>query len=148
MPRRRRPKASNVVPDERWYQKAVFYELSVRGFYDGNDDGFGDFKGLIEKLDYLEWMGVDCLWLLPFYQSPLRDGGYDVSDFFSILPEYGNIGDAALFLEEAHARGIRVIADLVVNHTSIDHPWFQQARKDPSSKYRSWYVWSKKRPRD
>ena len=99
MPRRRRPRVSNVVPDERWYQTAVFYELSVRGFYDGNDDGFGDFKGLIEKLDYLEWLGVDCLWLLPFYQSPLRDGGYDVSDFFSILPEYGSIGDAALFLE-------------------------------------------------
>jgi maltose alpha-D-glucosyltransferase/alpha-amylase len=135
------PKPSTVVPDERWYQKAVFYELAVRGFHDGNDDGFGDFPGLIEKLDYLQWLGVDCLWLLPFYQSPLRDGGYDVSDFFSILPEYGDIGDVALFLEEAHARGIRVIADLVVNHTSDQHPWFQESRQDRSNPKADWYVW-------
>jgi maltose alpha-D-glucosyltransferase/alpha-amylase len=130
-----------LTPDERWYQKAVFYELSVRGFYDGNDDGFGDFQGLIEKLDYLEWLGVDCLWLLPFYQSPLRDGGYDVSDFFSVLPEYGAIGDAALFMEEAHARGIRVIADLVVNHTSDQHPWFQESRSSKDDPKADWYVW-------
>jgi maltose alpha-D-glucosyltransferase/alpha-amylase len=141
VPRRRRPKASNVVPDERWYQNAVFYELSVRGFFDGNDDGFGDFKGLIEKLDYLEWLGVDCLWLLPFYQSPLRDGGYDVSDFFSILPEYGDIGDVAVFLEEAHHRGMRVIADLVVNHTSDQHPWFQESRQSRDNPKADWYVW-------
>src|SRR5688500_246841 len=127
--RRRKPKQSRVVNDERWYQKAVFYELSVRGFYDGNADGFGDFQGLIEKLDYIEWLGVDCLWLLPFYQSPLRDGGYDVSDFFSLLPEYGDVGDVALFLEEAHHRGIRVIADMVVNHTSDAHPWFVESRQ-------------------
>jgi maltose alpha-D-glucosyltransferase/alpha-amylase len=141
VPRRRKPKASALAPDERWYQKAVFYELSVRGFHDGNDDGFGDFTGLIDKLDYLEWLGVDCLWLLPFYQSPLRDGGYDVSDFFSILPEYGSIGDAALFLEEAHARGIRVIADLVVNHTSDQHPWFQESRSSKDNPKADWYVW-------
>jgi maltose alpha-D-glucosyltransferase/alpha-amylase len=141
MPRRRRPKVSNVVPDERWYQTAVFYELSVRGFYDGNDDGFGDFKGLIEKLDYLEWLGVDCLWLLPFYQSPLRDGGYDVSDYFSILPEYGDIGDVAVFIEEAHHRGMRVIADLVVNHTSDQHPWFQESRQSRDNPKADWYVW-------
>jgi maltose alpha-D-glucosyltransferase/alpha-amylase len=141
MPRRRKPKPSILTPDERWYQKAVFYELSVRGFQDGNDDGFGDFTGLIDKLDYLEWLGVDCLWLLPFYQSPLRDGGYDVSDFFSILPEYGSIGDAALFLEEAHARGIRVIADLVVNHTSDQHPWFIESRSSKDNPKADWYVW-------
>jgi len=141
VPRRRRPKSSNVVPDDRWYQNAVFYELSVRGFYDGNDDGFGDFKGLVEKLDYLEWLGVDCLWLLPFYKSPLRDGGYDVSDFYSILPEYGDIGDVAVFLEEAHHRGIRVIADLVVNHTSDQHPWFQESRQDRTNPKADWYVW-------
>jgi maltose alpha-D-glucosyltransferase/alpha-amylase len=141
VPRRRRPKASNVVHDERWYQNAVFYELSVRGFYDGNDDGFGDFKGLIEKLDYLEWLGVDCLWLLPFYQSPLRDGGYDVSDYYSILPEHGDIGDVAVFLEEAHHRGIRVIADLVVNHTSDQHPWFQESRQSRDNPKADWYVW-------
>jgi maltose alpha-D-glucosyltransferase/alpha-amylase len=141
MPRRRRPKVSNVVPDERWYQTAVFYELSVRGFYDGNDDGFGDFKGLIEKLDYLEWLGVDCLWLLPFYQSPLRDGGYDVSDYYSILPEYGDIGDVAVFIEEAHNRGMRVIADLVVNHTSDQHPWFQESRQSRDNPKADWYVW-------
>jgi maltose alpha-D-glucosyltransferase/alpha-amylase len=141
MPRRRRPKVSNIVPDERWYQTAVFYELSVRGFYDGNDDGFGDFKGLIDKLDYLEWLGVDCLWLLPFYQSPLRDGGYDVSDYYSILPEYGDIGDVALFIEEAHNRGMRVIADLVVNHTSDQHPWFQESRQSRDNPKADWYVW-------
>jgi maltose alpha-D-glucosyltransferase/alpha-amylase len=141
VPRRRRPKVSNIVADERWYQTAVFYELSVRGFYDGNDDGFGDFKGLIEKLDYLEWLGVDCLWLLPFYQSPLRDGGYDVSDYYSILPEYGDIGDVAVFIEEAHNRGMRVIADLVVNHTSDQHPWFQESRQSRDNPKADWYVW-------
>jgi maltose alpha-D-glucosyltransferase/alpha-amylase len=139
--RPRKPKVSRLTPDERWYQKAVFYELSVRGFYDANDDGFGDFAGLIDKLDYLEWLGVDCLWLLPFYQSPLRDGGYDVADFYSILPEYGDIGDAALFIEEAHHRGIRVIADLVVNHTSDQHPWFQESRQSRDNPKADWYVW-------
>ena len=124
-----------------WYQSAVFYEAYVRSFYDSNADGYGDFKGLTEKLDYLEWLGIDCLWLLPFYQSPLRDGGYDISDFYSILPEYGNLNDFVEFLEEAHKRGIRVIADMVMNHTSDEHPWFQESRK-PGSDKRDWYVWS------
>jgi len=124
-----------------WYKTAVFYELYVRSFYDSNADGFGDFRGLTEKLDYVEWLGVDCLWLLPFYQSPLRDGGYDISDFYSILPEYGNLNDFSEFLDEAHRRGIRVVSDLVVNHTSDQHPWFQEARK-PGSDKRDWYVWS------
>jgi maltose alpha-D-glucosyltransferase/alpha-amylase len=130
-----------VDPDPQWYRRAVFYEVSVRGFADSNGDGFGDFIGLTEKLDYLQWLGVDCLWLLPFYESPLRDGGYDVSDFFSILPEYGALGDAANFLQEAHRRGIRVIADLVVNHTSDQHPWFQESRQDRTNPKADWYVW-------
>jgi maltose alpha-D-glucosyltransferase/alpha-amylase len=128
--------------DERWYQKAVFYEVSVRSFYDANGDGTGDLQGLIEKLDYLQWLGVDCLWLLPFYSSPLRDGGYDIADFFTILPEYGKLGDAVRLMEEAHRRGIRLIADLVVNHTSDAHPWFQESRKAKDNPRADWYVWS------
>ncbi|MDQ3939773.1 MAG: alpha-amylase family glycosyl hydrolase, partial [Actinomycetota bacterium] len=101
--------------DPRWYKTAVLYELYVRSFFDSNADGFGDFRGLTEKLDYLEWLGVDCIWLLPFYQSPLKDGGYDISDFYSILPEYGNLNDFIEFLDESHKRGIRVVADMVMN---------------------------------
>ncbi len=128
--------------DPRWYQKAVFYEVLVRGFYDANNDGTGDIAGLIEKLDYIEWLGVDCIWLLPFYQSPLRDGGYDISDFFSILPEYGDLADVMTLMEEAHKRGIRLIADLVVNHTSDQHPWFQESRRDRTNPFADYYVWS------
>ncbi|MGH8972123.1 MAG: maltose alpha-D-glucosyltransferase [Acidimicrobiia bacterium] len=128
--------------DERWYQRAVFYEVSVRSFFDANGDGTGDIQGLIEKLDYVSWLGVDCLWLLPFYSSPLRDGGYDISDYFTILPEYGKLGDAVRLIEEAHKRGIRIIADLVVNHTSDQHPWFQESRQDRDNPKADWYVWS------
>jgi maltose alpha-D-glucosyltransferase/alpha-amylase len=124
-----------------WFRTAVFYELYVRSFYDSNADGYGDFRGMIEKLDFLEWLGIDCIWMLPFYQSPLRDGGYDISDFYAILPEYGNLNDFMEFLEAAHDRNIRVIADFVVNHTSDQHPWFQESRK-PGSPKRDWYVWS------
>jgi maltose alpha-D-glucosyltransferase / alpha-amylase len=127
--------------DPSWYKTGVFYELYVRSFYDSNADGFGDFRGMIEKIDYLEWLGVDCIWLLPFYESPLRDGGYDIADFYSILPEYGNLNDFMEFLDVAHQRNIRVIADLVMNHTSDQHPWFQESRK-PGSDKRDWYVWS------
>src|ERR671925_683688 len=127
--------------DPHWYKTAVFYELYVRGFQDGNGDGQGDFRGLTERLDYLHWLGIDCIWLLPVNPSPLRDGGYDVSDYFSILPDYGTLGDFYDFLEAAHARGIRVIADLVMNHTSEQHPWFQESRQ-PGSAKRDWYVWS------
>ncbi|MEA2499140.1 MAG: maltose alpha-D-glucosyltransferase / alpha-amylase [Actinomycetota bacterium] len=130
-----------IEPNPLWYKTAVFYEAYVRSFYDSNADGFGDFRGLTEKLDYLEWLGVDCIWLLPFYQSPLRDGGYDISDFYAILPEYGNLNDFMEFLDAAHARGMRVIADLVMNHTSDQHPWFQEARRKGSDT-RDWYVWS------
>lgn len=125
-----------------WFKDAVFYEVYVRGFYDSNADGIGDFNGLTEKLDYLHWLGVDCIWLLPMYTSPLRDGGYDISDYYSVLTEYGSLEDFRKFLHGAHARGIRVIADLVLNHTSDQHPWFQEARRSPDSPKRNWYVWS------
>jgi maltose alpha-D-glucosyltransferase/alpha-amylase len=128
--------------DDRWFQRAVFYEVLTRGFHDSNDDGTGDLQGLLHRLDYLQWLGVDCLWLLPFYSSPLRDGGYDISDFFTVLPEYGNIGDAALLIEEAHKRGLRVIADMVMNHSSDQHPWFQESRQDRTNPKADWYVWS------
>lgn len=128
--------------DPLWYKDAVFYELHVRAFYDGNDDGVGDFSGLIQKLDYLEWLGVDCLWLLPFYPSPLRDDGYDVADFHNIAASYGTMDDFRRLLEEAHRRGIRVIVDLVLNHTSDQHAWFQAARTSPDAPTRNYYVWS------
>jgi maltose alpha-D-glucosyltransferase / alpha-amylase len=128
--------------DPLWFKRAVFYEIHIRGFFDGNDDGFGDFRGLIEKLDYLQWLGIDCIWLLPMYQSPLRDGGYDIADFFTIHPDYGTVDDFKAFVEAAHQRGIRVIADLVMNHTSNDHPWFQESRSSPDAPKRDWYVWS------
>ncbi len=141
-----RPEGARAVPleatDPRWYQKAVFYEVLVRGFFDANDDGTGDLRGITAKLDYLKWLGVDCLWLLPFYQSPLRDGGYDISDFFTVLPAYGQLADAMELVEQAHKRSIRVVADLVVNHTSDQHPWFQESRKDRTNPKADWYVWS------
>lgn len=128
--------------DSRWFQRAVFYEVLTRGFNDVNGDGTGDLRGLTEKLDYLEWLGVDCLWLLPFYQSPLRDGGYDISDFFTVLPAYGDVKDAAGLIEEAHRRGMRIIADMVMNHTSDQHPWFQESRLSRDNDKSDWYVWS------
>jgi maltose alpha-D-glucosyltransferase/alpha-amylase len=128
--------------DPLWFKDAVFYEISVRGYYDANGDGIGDFRGLTAKLDYLSWLGIDCIWLLPMYASPLRDGGYDIADYYEMLPEYGTIEDFREFLEQAHRRGIRVIADLVVNHTSDAHPWFQEAVSSPDSPKRDWYVWS------
>jgi maltose alpha-D-glucosyltransferase/alpha-amylase len=128
--------------DHNWFQRAVFYEVLVRGFFDSNGDGTGDLKGITEKLDYLEWLGVDCLWLLPFYESPLRDGGYDISDFFTVLPAYGDVEAAAALIEEAHRRGMRVVADMVMNHTSDAHPWFQESRKDRTNPKADWYVWN------
>ncbi len=125
-----------------WFKTAVFYEIHIRGFFDGNGDGSGDFRGLTDKLDYLQWLGVDCIWLLPFYESPLRDGGYDISDYFSIHPDYGVVEDVRQLIEQAHQRGIRVIADLVMNHTSSEHAWFQESRSAPDSPKRDWYVWS------
>ncbi len=125
-----------------WYRKAIFYELYVRAFADSNGDGYGDLRGAAEKLDYLKFLGVDCVWLLPLYPSPLRDDGYDISDFYGIHPQYGNLDDFTAFVQAAHARGIRVILDLVLNHTSDQHPWFQAARADRNSPYRDYYVWS------
>ncbi len=118
------------------------YEVLVRGFYDSNADGIGDLPGLTSKLDYLSWLGVDCIWLLPVFASPLRDGGYDISDFYASHPDYGTVDDFRELIEAAHARGIRVISDLVMNHTSDLHPWFQEARSGPTSPKRDWYVFS------
>ncbi len=128
--------------DPQWFRHAVFYEVLVRGFHDSNGDGTGDIRGLTSRLDYLEWLGIDCIWLLPIYASPLRDGGYDIADFMAILPEFGTIGDFVELVEAAHARGIRVIADLVMNHTSDQHPWFQASRNDPEGPFGDFYVWS------
>jgi maltose alpha-D-glucosyltransferase/alpha-amylase len=133
---------SRLADDPRWYQKAVFYEVVPRGFYDANNDGTGDLSGIVDKLDYLSWLGIDCIWLLPFYQSPLRDGGYDISDFFTVHHEYGDLGDAVHLVEQAHRRGIRIIADLVMNHTSDQHPWFVESRQDRMNPKADWYVWS------
>jgi len=125
-----------------WYKDAIFYELHVKAFNDANGDGIGDFRGLIERLDYVQDLGVTCLWLLPFYPSPLRDDGYDIADYYDVAPGYGSMADFEAFLGEAHRRGLRVIADLVVNHTSDQHPWFQEARRDPASPRRDYYVWN------
>ncbi len=125
-----------------WYKNAVFYELYVRAFYDSNHDGRGDLQGVIQKLDYLQWLGVDCIWLLPIYPSPLKDDGYDIADYYNIHPDYGTLDDFRQLIREAHKRGIRVIADLVLNHTSDQHPWFQEARRNHHSPYRHYYVWS------
>jgi maltose alpha-D-glucosyltransferase/alpha-amylase len=125
-----------------WFKTAVFYEVLVRSFKDSNGDGTGDFRGLTEKLDYLQWLGVDCLWLPPFFPSPLRDGGYDVADYCGVLPEVGTVDEFHAFLDAAHERGIRVIIDFVMNHTSDQHPWFQASREDPEGPYGDFYVWS------
>jgi maltose alpha-D-glucosyltransferase/alpha-amylase len=134
--------AMEAPGDPAWFKGAVFYEVLVRAFSDSNGDGTGDLRGLASKLDYVQWLGVDCLWLPPFYASPLRDGGYDISDFRAVLPEFGSVEDFVYLLDEAHARGIRVITDLVLNHTSDAHPWFQQSRTEPDGPYGNYYVWS------
>jgi maltose alpha-D-glucosyltransferase/alpha-amylase len=134
------------VIDDLWYKNAIIYCLDVEKYVDTNGDGVGDFAGLTRKLDYLAGLGVTCVWLQPFYPSPNKDNGYDVADFYNIHPKHGTLGEFAEFMNHAEQLGIRVIVDLVVNHTSNRHPWFQDARKDPQSKYRDWYLWSKKRP--
>ena len=125
-----------------WYNNAIFYELYIRAFADGNGDGHGDFTGLRQKLDYLQWLGVDCIWLLPMYPSPLKDDGYDVASYCGIHPQYGLMEDFQMTVEEIHKRGMRVLADLVVNHTSDQHPWFQESRRSKDSPMRDFYVWS------
>jgi maltose alpha-D-glucosyltransferase/alpha-amylase len=129
-------------PQPEWYKRAIFYEVLVRAFQDSDGNGTGDLRGLASRLDYLQWLGIDCVWLPPFYASPLRDGGYDISDFRAVLPEFGTVEDFVHLLDEAHKRGIRVITDLVLNHTSDAHPWFEQSRRDPDGPYGDFYVWS------
>ncbi|HZA52059.1 MAG TPA: alpha-amylase family glycosyl hydrolase, partial [Myxococcaceae bacterium] len=128
--------------DPLWYKDAVFYELHVKAFADSTGDGIGDFPGLTSKLDYLVDLGVDCIWLLPMYPSPFRDDGYDISDYCSIHPAYGTLEQFREFLAAAHTRGLRVLTELVLNHTSDQHPWFQAARSSRDNPYRNWYVWS------
>ena len=130
-----------------WYKNAIIYCLSVSTFMDANGDGIGDFPGLMNRLDYLQGIGVTAIWLMPFQPSPFRDDGYDVADYYGVDPRYGTLGDFVEFTHGCKQRGIRVLIDLVVNHTSDKHPWFQEARSDPKSKYRDWYVWSKKKPK-
>jgi maltose alpha-D-glucosyltransferase/alpha-amylase len=132
---------TDFLSDPLWYKDAVIYELHVRSFFDATDDGYGDFAGLRKKLPYLERLGVNTLWLLPFLESPLRDDGYDTADYFKVLPVHGDLDDFKAFLDEAHERGMRVLTELVLNHTSDQHPWFQEAR-DPNSEKHDWYVWS------
>jgi maltose alpha-D-glucosyltransferase/alpha-amylase len=136
------------VINDLWYKNAIIYCLSIATFMDANGDGVGDFSGLMNRLDYLQGIGVTAIWLMPFQPSPHRDDGYDVADYYGVDPRYGTLGDFVEFAHGCKQRGIRVIIDLVVNHTSDKHPWFQEARSDPKSKYRDWYVWSKKKPKD
>ncbi len=131
-----------MTTDNLWYKDAIFYELHVKAFYDSNGDGYGDFRGLTEKLDYLKELGVDCIWITPFYPSPLKDDGYDVADYYGVHPDYGTLQDFKGFVKEAHRRGLKVMTDLVMNHTSDQHQWFQEARRDPKSPRRNYYVWS------
>ncbi|HTJ45520.1 MAG TPA: alpha-amylase family protein [Kofleriaceae bacterium] len=131
-----------------WYKNAIVYCLHVGTFMDADGDGIGDFNGLENRLDYLAGLGVEAIWLMPFQKSPRRDDGYDVSDYYQVDPCYGTLGDFVELTHEAEQRGIRVLIDLVINHTSDQHPWFQEARRDPDSKYRDYYVWSKKKPPD
>ena len=126
-----------------WYKDVVVYEVHVRAFHDSNGDGIGDFRGLIQKLDYLQDLGVTAIWLLPFYPSPLRDDGYDTAQYKGIHPSYGNLRDFRAFMREAKRQGLRVITELVLNHTSDQHPWFQRARRaGPGTSWRNFYVWS------
>jgi len=144
------PSPGSAHPDlgaRRWYKDALVYELSVRTFADGNGDGIGDFRGLTGRLDYLAALGVTTVWLLPFQPSPWRDDGYDVSDYYGVHPDFGDLGDFARFVEQASDRGMRVLIDLVLNHTSDEHPWFQAARAG-DRRYRDYYVWSKRKPAD
>ncbi|MBK9780022.1 MAG: maltose alpha-D-glucosyltransferase [Anaerolineales bacterium] len=125
-----------------WYKNAVFYQISVRAFKDSDGDGHGDLQGLTEKLDYLKDLGVDCIWIMPIYPSPLRDDGYDIADYYSVDKTYGSLDQLKALIEAAHQRGIRIITDLVLNHTSDAHPWFQSSRSDKNSPYRDYYVWN------
>ncbi len=135
--------ASSIISNPSWYKDAIIYQVHVKSYYDANGDGYGDFAGLMEKLEYIRDLGVDVIWLMPFYRSPLRDDGYDISDYTGVNPAYGDKKDFKAFLQKAHSLGLRVITELVINHTSDQHPWFQAARRAPAgSKKRDWYVWT------
>ena len=129
-------------PETLWYKDAIIYQLHVRTFCDSNGDGIGDFPGLMQKLDYLQELGVNAIWLLPFFPSPLRDDGYDISDYTAVHPSYGLLEDFKAFLAAAHDRGMRIIIELVLNHTSDQHSWFQESRSSRENPKRDWYVWS------
>ena len=132
--------------EDLWYKNTIIYSLDVETFMDANGDGIGDFEGLIRRLDYLDSIGIETIWLAPFYRSPNRDNGYDISDYYAVDPRHGSSGDFVEFMHQANERGIKVIIDLVVNHTSDQHLWFEEARRDPHSPRHDWYVWSKKKP--
>jgi len=134
--------------EDLWYKNAVIYSLNVGSFMDSNGDGIGDFEGLSRRLDYLSGLGITCIWLLPFQPTPYRDFGYDLSDYYGVDPRYGSSGDFVEFANEAKQRGIKIIVDLVMNHTSDQHLWFKAARSDKNSRFRNWYTWSKTRPKD
>ena len=132
-----------ILIERDWYKDAIIYELHIKSFYASNNDGIGDFAGLTQKLDYLQDLGVTAIWLLPFYPSPLRDDGYDIAEYKDVNPSYGTMNDFKAFVREAHRRGLRVITELVINHTSDQHAWFQRARRaKPGSNHRNFYVWS------
>src|SRR3954463_6421310 len=137
---RMRERKPDVISDL-WYKNAVIYNCDVRTYLDANGDGVGDFRGLTRRLDYLAGLGITALWLMPFFPSPDRDDGYDITDYYNVDSRYGTLGDFVEFTRAAHQRGIRVILDLVVNHTSDQHPWFAEARSSPDAPRHDWYVW-------
>ena len=136
------PTPSTPPDDPLWYKDAILYEVHMRAFCDSDGDGTGDFRGFAQKLDYLQDLGVNAIWLLPFYPSPLKDDGYDIADYTQVHPHYGTLADFQMVLDQAHARGMRVLTEIVLNHTSDQHPWFQDARQSKNSARRDWYVWS------
>jgi maltose alpha-D-glucosyltransferase/alpha-amylase len=134
--------------EDLWYKNAVIYSLDLETFMDGNGDGNGDFEGLALRLDYLNALGIDTIWLAPFQPTPNKDNGYDISDYYGVDPRHGSSGNFVEFMHQAEKRGIKVIIDLVVNHTSSEHPWFKNACTAKDAKHRQWYVWSEKKPKD
>ncbi len=135
-----------IATSDHWYKNAVIYGIDIGTFMDGNGDGIGDFAGLTRRIEYLNRLGINCIWLLPFFQTPNRDNGYDVRDYYGVDPRHGDLGDFVIFLREARSRGIHVLIDPVVNQTSDEHPWFQAARSDPESPFREFYIWTDEPP--
>src|SRR3954462_5425373 len=144
---RMRERKPDVISDL-WYKNAVIYNCDVRTYLDANGDGVGDFRGLTRRLDYLGGLGITALWLMPFFPSPNRDDGYDITDYYNVDSRYGTLGDFVDLMRQAEELGIRVIVDLVVNQPSDQHPWFKSARSSADSPYRDWYVWSERKPKD